>query len=90
MDSFSLSTTSNKVNKMSKEISVPLNRGFTMKTFPNREAARYFRSAVNNKVVAAGSKAKLGAPVKVMRGNVEVWSLPDQINHGGKLSLKTK
>lgn len=65
-------------------------RGFKMKTFPNRDSARAFRSAVNNKAIAAGSNAKLGAPVKVMRGNVEVWSLPEQINHGGKLSLKTK
>lgn len=51
--------------------------------FATREEVRAFRKAVNSK-----APAKLKEPVKVEVGNVFVWSFPEGINHGSKLSMK--
>lgn len=57
-----------------------------MKTYPTRTLARAYRSQVNAKLAASGVKATLRDPVK---GDDGMWQSPG-INHGGKLSLKTK
>lgn len=51
--------------------------------FATREDARTFRKTVNAK-----SPAKLRDAVKVTRGSVDVWTIPEGINHGSKLSMK--
>jgi len=55
-----------------------------MNQFLTRTQARAFRTSVNAKAKAAGSKAMFRDPVK---GEDGLWSFPG-MNHGGKLTLK--
>lgn len=54
------------------------------RAFATRTQARAFRTSVNGKAKAAGSKAMLREPVK---DNDGLWGFPT-LNHGSILSLK--
>lgn len=54
--------------------------------FVSRSLARSYRTIVNAKAKSAGSVATLRDPIKDSDG---LWIFPG-LNHGGKLSLKTK